>query len=367
MQKKILDIQGDGRYSSLNYSMVDKDGKPGLLIDATEKSYAPPIIRPQVTLDGSQYNNVLFSLGARVTFLNVGSYGSELRNDIVVGSEYGLRTEYYHPIRVGSRLFVAPQVLLDSNQFDAYTTNGALASVYRVKQAGGGVDFGYQLGRSQEFRLGYSTEYLSYTLQVGENTEPTISGRAGFPQFQYTALHTDDPVVPTTGQVASFNTKWYEAYPSIVSSVATPSFFASQGAFSQFVPIRERNTFIVGAGAGTVFNADPIRIGLPVFNIGGPRLFAAYGTNEIITNNYGYGQLSYLRQLAQLPPFLGGKLYFLARVEAGTYQNAENQFRRPVDGVGGFIVNTIFGPVLIGGAGGDAGHYRFFFQLGRVF
>jgi len=367
MQKKILDIQGDGRYASLGYSMVDKDSKPGLLIDATEKSYAPPIIRPQITLDGSQYNNVLFSIGARITFLNVGTYDSELRNDVIVGSEYGLRTEYYHPLRVGSDWFVSPQVLLDSNQFNAYTNSGRLASVYRVKQAGGGVDFGYQLGRSQEFRLGYSTEYLSYTLQVGENTEPTISGRAAYPQFQYTVLHADDPVIPTTGQVAYFNTRWYEAYPSPVKSVPIPNFFASQGSFSQFVPISERNTFVAGVGAGTIYDADPEKTGLPVFNLGGPRVFAAYGTNEILTNNYGYGQLSYLRQLAQLPPFLGGKLYFIARLEAGTYQTVENEFRRPVDGVGGFIVNTIFGPVLIGGAGGDAGHYRFFFQLGRVF
>jgi NTE family protein len=367
MQKKILDIQGDGRYASLNYSIVDKDGKPGLLIDANEKSYAPPIIRPQITLDGSEYNNVLFSLGARITFLNVGSYGSELRNDVIVGSEYGLHTEYYHPLRVGSKWFVAPDILLNSNQFDAYTNTGSLASVYRVKQAGGGVDFGYQLGRSQEFRIGYDSQYLSYTLQVGENTEPTISGREGYTQFQYNALHTDDPVIPTTGQVANFNTRWYEAYPSPTSAFSIPTFFSSQGAVSQFVPVSEKNTFVVGVGAGTIYNSDPLRIGLPVFNLGGPRVFAAYGTNEILTNNYGYGQLSYLRQLAELPPFLGGKLYFIARLEAGTYQNAENQFRRPVDGVGGFIVNTIFGPVLIGGAGGDAGHYRFFFQLGRVF
>jgi NTE family protein len=367
MQKKILDIQGDGRFASLNYSMVDKDGKPGLLIDATEKSYAPPIIRPQITLDGSQYNNVLFSLGARITFLNVGTYDSELRNDVVVGSEYGLRTEYYHPLLVGSRWFVAPQVLLDSNQFNAYTNTGSLASIYRVKQAGGALDFGYQLGRSQEFRLGYASEYLSYTLQVGEDTEPTVSGRDSYMQFQYNALHTDDPVIPTTGQLANFNTRWYNAYPSIVSSLPTPDFFGSSGAFSQFVPFSEKNTFVVGFGAGTIYNSDPVRIGLPIYNLGGPRLFAAYGTNEILTNNYGYGQLSYLRQLAQLPPFLGGKLYFIGRLEAGTYQNAENEFRRPVDGVGGFIVNTIFGPVLIGGAGGDAGHYRFFFQMGRVF
>src|SRR5271163_2897936 len=204
IQKTILDIQGDGRYASLDYTMVDKDGTEGLLIHATEKSYIPPIVRPQVTLDGSQYNNVLFSVGARITFLDFGSYGTELRNDVIFGSEYGLRTEYYHPLRVGSNWFVAPQIILDSNHFNGYTSGGSLASIYRVKQAGGGIDFGYQLGRSQEFRLGYSSEYLSYTLQVGENTEPTVSGRDSYMQFQYNALHTDDPVIPTTGQVANF-------------------------------------------------------------------------------------------------------------------------------------------------------------------
>jgi NTE family protein len=109
LQKQILDIQGDGLYSSLNYSIVDKDDKPGLLIAAEEKPYAPPIVRPQITLDGSQYNNVLFSLGARITFMNVGGYGNELRNDVIVGSEYGIRTEYYHPFRPGSSWFVAPR------------------------------------------------------------------------------------------------------------------------------------------------------------------------------------------------------------------------------------------------------------------
>src|SRR5271170_4388192 len=214
IQKTILDILGDGRYASLNYSMVDKNDEPGLRIDATEKSYIPPIVRPQITLDGSQYNNVLFSIGARITFLNFGSYGTELRNDVIFGSEYGLRTEYYHPIRVGGNWFVAPQVILDSNEFNAYTSSGTLGSIYRVKQAGGGIDFGYQLGRSQEFRVGYATEYLKYSLQVGEKTEPTISGREGYAQFQYQLIHTNDPVIPTTGQLGAFKTQWFESYPS---------------------------------------------------------------------------------------------------------------------------------------------------------
>jgi NTE family protein len=373
IQQTILNIQGNGRYSSLNYTMVEKNGTPGLLITANEKSYAPPFIRPQITLDGSQYNNVLFSIGARITFLNVGGYGSELRNDVIFGSEYGLRTEYYHPLRVGSNWFVAPQVLLDSNSFNGYNSNGNIASVYRVKQADGGVDFGYQLGRSQEFRIGYDTGYLKYSLQVGQTTAPTVSGREGYAQFQYTLLHANDPVIPTTGQLGAFRTQWFEAYPSPTSAHTIPAFPLSQGGISQFVPVSERNTLIFGGGGGTVYGTKNADIGLPVFSIGGPHLFSAYGTNEILTNEYGYGQLGFLRDLAKLPPFLGGDLYVLGRIEGGVYQRVDTslgqppQYRNPADVAAGLIVNTIFGPVLVGGAVGDAGHHRFFFSLGRVF
>jgi NTE family protein len=373
LQKTISEIQGDGRYASLSYTMVDKDGTPGLMIDTQEKSYAPPLVRPQITLDGSQYNNVLFSIGGRITFQNFGGYGSELRNDVVFGSEYGLHTEFYHPIRVGSDWFVASQVLLDSDEFNAYTTSGNLASVYRVKQAGGGGDIGYQLGRSQEFRMGYFTEFLKYSLQVGQITEPTISGRAGYAQFQYKLLHANDPVIPTTGQLASFKTQWYEAYPSPAKGLSISSFPATSGLFSQFLPLSERNTIVLTGGGGTVYGTSAANIGLPIYSIGGPRTFAAYGTNEILTNDYALGQFTYLRDIKKLPPFLGGDIYLLGRFEGGAYERVDTplgqpaQYRRPADIAAGAVVNTIFGPVLVGGAAGDAGHYRFFFALGRVF
>ena len=53
----------------------------------------------------------------------------------------------------------------------------------------------------------------------------------------------------------------------------------------------------------------------------------------------------------------GGKLYDLP---PGTST-------LPGDFTAGIIMNTIFGPVQIGGAFGATGHYKFFYQLGKVF
>ena len=94
--------------------MTEKDGKPGLLVSVEEKSYSPPIVRPLIIIDGTNYNEVLFSAGARITFLDFGSFGSELRNDVVVGSLYELQSEYYHPFTPATRWFIAPQVALNT-------------------------------------------------------------------------------------------------------------------------------------------------------------------------------------------------------------------------------------------------------------
>ncbi len=65
IEQQFMKIVGTGRFATLNYSMTEKDGKPGLLVSTEEKPYAPPIARPLVIMNGTNYNEVLFSAGAR--------------------------------------------------------------------------------------------------------------------------------------------------------------------------------------------------------------------------------------------------------------------------------------------------------------
>ena len=97
LDQEIMHLKGMGRFSTLSYEMVDRDGQQGLLIKTEENAYGPPIVRPLILVDGASLNNVTFNLGARVTFLDVGGFRSEWRNDFILFSEYGLRSEYYHP------------------------------------------------------------------------------------------------------------------------------------------------------------------------------------------------------------------------------------------------------------------------------
>jgi NTE family protein len=74
--------------------------------------------------------------------------------------------------------------------------------------------------------------------------------------------------------------------------------------------------------------------------------------------------------LKNLPPFLGSTIDLLGVLEVGkTYQmpHGPKPYDLPGDVAGAIIVNTRFGPVEIGGAVGNYGHAKFFFQVGRIF
>ena len=162
LQTDIIKIVGAGRYSSISYRMTEKNNQNGLLISTVEKSYAPPVVRPLIVINGAQYNNVLFSAGARITFIDFGSYGAELRNDIIIGSIYQASSEYYRPFTPQTKWFVAPKVLFNSNTFNVYNDDKLLAE-YRQRQIGGVADIGYAINSASELRMGYETYYERYT------------------------------------------------------------------------------------------------------------------------------------------------------------------------------------------------------------
>jgi NTE family protein len=137
LDQQIMRFSGNGRFSNLSYSMVESKGKQGLLVQTEQKPYAPPVVRPLILIDGSDYNNVLFSMGARITFLDFGSYRSKLRNDVIVGSQYLASSEYYHRLTSTTDWFIARRGSVNSTQTNLYSGTTLTAS-YRVREALGG-------------------------------------------------------------------------------------------------------------------------------------------------------------------------------------------------------------------------------------
>ncbi len=362
LDHEILQLNGTGPFSSLNYSMVEQNGEKGLQIEAQEKPYSPPIVRPLIVVDGSDYNDVFFSLGARITFFNFGGYRRELRNDVILGSQYGIVSEYYRPFSPSSNWFVAPLVGVNSVQYPLYKGSTLLA-LYRNRVALGHLDLGYGFGRTGELRLGYEGGYEHLSPQIGNDAElPTVSGATGDVKLQYSLNKLDDPVIPRSGESVKFFSKYFHTNPA-----APQGFPLSELQLQNFWRLNHSSSVFLNAYGGTSFG---YKTGIPAFSLGGVTRFLAFGQNELLTNQYFLFQTGYIRKLLQMPPLLGSTIDFLGLFEVGkTYQlpNGPKPPYLPGDLAGALIVNTLFGPVEVGGAVGDYGHAKFFFQVGRIF
>jgi NTE family protein len=288
--------------------------------------------------------------------LNFGGYRRELRSDVIFGSEYGISSEYCRPFSGTSNWFFAPRAGFDSTQYPLFQ-GSTLVALFRNRLALGGLDIGYQFGRTSEVRLGYEGGYHHLSPQVGSSSGlPTISGTTGDTRLQYTFDTFDDPVIPHRGHNIKFDTKYYNTSPG-----APHGFPLSELQVENFVPISRSSSLFMNAYGGTSYGFET---GIPAFRLGGPYRFPAYGTYELLTNQYVLGQLGYLRELKKLPPLLGSATDFVGSVDLGKISQLPKGPKPPHlpgDITGALVMNTLFGPIEVGAALGNYGRAKFLF------
>ena len=172
----------------------------------------------------------------------------------------------------------------------------------------------------------------------------------------------DDPIVPRSGSRLLLYGKWFNQNPA-----APEGFPLAEMRSENFFRVNTLSSLFLNAEGGGSFG---YKTGIPAFSLGGAQHLVAWGSNELLTDQYFLFQLGYIRKLASLPPLLGDRLDFIGTYELGkTYRlpNGPKPPNLPTDFAAALVAKTIFGPVEIGGAVGAYGRDRFFFQIGRVF
>ena len=360
LDQKLMDVTGLGRFARAGYRETERNGERGLQVNAEEKDYAPPTVHPALVIDGSDYKNVLVTVGGRVTFLDVGGFGSEWRTDFNAGSEYGLTTEYFHPLTVSTGWFVATHGTAESSPFFVYQ-RGKLLGDYRNRVVGGGLDIGYTFRRTSELRIGYEAGYRKINEVIGTPVAPEVHGRYGATTLRYRLERFDDPVIPRRGARVESTFKFYDIAPGTPDAVPTEEL--KLGLAER---ISQKSSILLFASGGTSFSTKDT--GFPPFALGGPMRLAAYGTNELLTNQYFLLQPALLYKLRELSPLLRQNVYLLTMYEAGkAYGQPQSSTKVAQDATLGLVFQTVFGPIIFGGSIGDSQHRKFFFEAGRLF
>src|SRR5690606_14758010 len=126
-----------------------------LVIKTNERNGRPSDpTRIDVGFDVNSFESedVGFNVLARLTYFDVGRYGAEWRNDLRVGSNTLLASEYFRPIG-SAGLFVAPRVSFARRNVNFFDS-GQRLSGYNISRSRDSVGMGFTFISRCELRPG---------------------------------------------------------------------------------------------------------------------------------------------------------------------------------------------------------------------
>ena len=362
--KDLSTLTGTGRFDALDYDIIDRDGKTGLLIRTTtagERPSKPTRLEIGFDVNSVESDNINFVFNARLTFFDIGRYGSEWRNDVKLGSNTLLASEYYRPL-ARTRFFIAPRISYERRRINLFE-GGTRVAEYVGANIQAGVDVGFAPNSRNEFRAGYTIGYESASRRIGDPLLANVEGGFNAASLRWNYDGLDKSQVPTRGLYSRNSLTHY-----FDSADAIGSFSQAETRSNIFFPVSRVNKRAIGfafGGGGLTFGGEAPLI--RQFTLGGPFRLGAYGYEEFRSSNYIQGGAGFLYNPEIFPTFLGGKAYVGAWYEGGSaFERIQKaNYRQSLSG--GAILETPLGPVFLGGSMNENGRGRFYFSFGKNF
>ncbi|GAB4460328.1 MAG: patatin-like phospholipase PlpD [Armatimonadaceae bacterium] len=360
----LTQLGGDGLVAALIYAPVRRDNQNGLKVIVTEKTYGPPILNFAPQISSRETLSVTTVLGGRITFFNTGFDRTETRLDVAIGSINRLALEYFLPLNRSQvrreTYFVAPQGRFSEYAQPLFQSGDRLAD-YRLRESLWGIDAGVIWGRTDELRIGWLQGWQSGTELVGGPDVPRVNGSYRAARLRYTFDGQNAAVLPSRGLRLIGETRRIESAPG-----TDRSYYQGELRASWFTPIRPQESFFIGGAAGTNSVANPSPF--TEFSLGGTLNLSAYQIGEISGRNYLFGVVGYIREVSPGSFLLGGRTSVGTWLEVGNAWGStfrQNPDALPVALTGSLVVESVLGPILVGGSIGQGGRSRLFVTIGQ--
>ena len=236
LAQDLSSLTGTGRFDALDYDIVERDGKTGLLIRTTttgEKVAKPTRLEIGFDVNSVESDNVNFVFSARLTLFDIGRYGAEWRNDLKLGSTTLIASEYYRPL-ARTKFFIAPRISYERRRINLFNGNARLAE-YVGANIQAGVDLGYMFNSRAEVRAGYTIGYESASRRIGDPLLPNVEGTfsALGLRFNYDGL--DKAQVPNHGLYSRNSINYFLDSPESIGK-----FTQAESRNFGFVPVGKR-------------------------------------------------------------------------------------------------------------------------------
>lgn len=353
INRDLLRIYGDGYYESVDYSVLDENGRTVLRVAPVEKPWGPDYLRFGLNLQVDSNEGSEFALRAayHATWLN--RLGAELLLGVDLGSRHRVAAAWHQPLDPRQTWFADFALQATQTRQPVYEDGERLAG-YLVNEAVLNLDLGRNLGLLGPLRFGWEQRRRAFKRDVGpaalpEAVEDVGGWRLGFDFDQFDRLH--------------FPTRGWSARATYFSAESAP--------YSRI----EADVQAAGALGNTVLHLRGRYIGSPrgelpptdAGQLGGFHQLAAFTQNRLLGDEMRYLGLHAERIVGTLPLGLRGDMRFGVGLEAARIGKpyTETQYRGDILSAALYFGGeTPFGPAWLGVGRGSGNVWNLFLFVG---
>ncbi|SFP78090.1 NTE family protein [Pseudomonas sp. NFPP07] len=361
LQTDMGTLYGLDYFEQVQYRVVHKGNDHTLVIHARGKRSGTDYLRLGLNLSDDMRGDSAFNLGASYRVNGINSLGAEWLTRVQIGDQQELYSEFYQPLDVGSRYFIAPYIGLESQNIEAVLDNDPIAE-YRLERYGFGLNIGRQIGNSGEIRFGVGEAWGKADVRVGDQNLPSESFNEGYYELRYSFDSLDNVYFPHAGEDIGLSLRQFE--PSLGSDKRYRQWeFKLDKALSS-----GPNTFILGGRYGRTL--DEAEVVTSSFVLGGARQLSGFRQDALSGQNVSLMRGVYYRRLTprsylplDFPLYIGGSL------ERGRAWNNDNEFDSGYINAASIFLgfDTPLGPLNFSYGINDDNQKAVYLNLGQTF
>ncbi|BDU10013.1 MULTISPECIES: patatin-like phospholipase family protein [unclassified Pseudomonas] len=361
LQTDMGTLYGLDYFDQVQYRVAHKGDEHTLVINARGRRGGTDYLRLGLNLSDDLRGDSAFNLGASYRVNGINRLGGEWLTRAQIGDEQELYSEFYQPLDVGSRYFIAPYLALGSQNVEATLDNDPVAE-YRLERYGFGLNVGRQIGTYGEVRLGVGKAWGNAEVRIGDQDLPKVSFNEGFYELKYSFDTFDNVYFPHSGEDIGLTVRKYDK--SLDSDQNYRQWlFNLDKAFSS-----GPNTLVLGGRYGRTL--DDAEVVTSSFVFGGARQLSGFRQDSISGQNMSLLRMVYYRRLtprAYLP--LDFPLYLGGSLERGRAWNNDNEFDSGyINAASIFLgLETPLGPLNLSYGANDAHEKAVYLNLGHTF
>ncbi|UOV02953.1 patatin-like phospholipase family protein [Pseudoxanthomonas mexicana] len=292
MEEALLRAYAQGTLASITYEVVQEDGSTGVLVRARPKTHGPNYIQVGMRAGSDFSGNHESNLRAAVLMSPISQYGAEARFSVDIGTEPGLKAEYFRPFDLANRYQLYGKLGYRNPNVNLYNDAGDKVATYNIRTWDADVRIGREFGNHAAVSVGLQRSRGRADVEVGLPALRSFDSDDGAWAVRATVDRLDSLFFPRSG------------YYAALAYIASEEWLGSDSAYEKVeVDVLAAKDFgphalqLGGAYHTTLHGVLPLQ---ERYRLGGRGRLAGFHFNELTGQNYALLTAGYSYQLARI-------------------------------------------------------------------